>query len=155
MEFILSRFFRVFFGAMVIPLAVLLFAQWPLRDWLQGYSLLANDVAQILFALYMAVAVTTATRSNSHLAIARSRLTTTRPAPRWRLVLNFLCLAPWALLVLWVALPQMWDSVKSLEHFGETFTPGYFLIRVALVLLAALALCDGLLRLVKNLRQAP
>jgi|APCry1669189241_1035207.scaffolds.fasta_scaffold17689_2 TRAP-type C4-dicarboxylate transport system permease small subunit len=155
MEFILSRFFSVFFGAMVIPLAVLLFAQWPLRDWLQDYSLLANDVAQILFALYMAVAVTTATRSNSHLAIAGPQVTSTRPVPRWRLLLNFLCLAPWALLVLWVALPQMWDSVKSLEHFGETLTPGYFIIRVAVVLLAALALCDGLLRLVKNLRQAP
>ena len=151
----MSRVFRVFFGAMVIPLAVLLFAQWPLRDWLQDYSLLANDMAQILFALYMAVAVTTATRSNSHLAIAGSRIASAGPVRKWRLVLNFLCLAPWAVLILWVAVPQMRDSVKSLEHFGETFTPGYFFIRVALVLLAALALCDGVLRLVKNWRQAP
>jgi hypothetical protein len=43
---------------LVIPLALLLFAQWPLRDWLQTYSRQANDIAQIVFAVYGAVAIT-------------------------------------------------------------------------------------------------
>ena len=30
---------------LVLPLALLLCAQWPLRDWLQAYSLQANDTA--------------------------------------------------------------------------------------------------------------
>jgi hypothetical protein len=34
---------------LVIPLALLLFIQWPLREWVQAYSRQANDMGQILF----------------------------------------------------------------------------------------------------------
>jgi hypothetical protein len=37
----------------------------------------------------------------------------------------------------------VWQSVTQLERFGETLTPGYFLIRIALWLLAALVLVQG------------
>lgn len=36
---------------LVLPLALLLFAQWPSRDWVRAHSRTANDVAQIVFAL--------------------------------------------------------------------------------------------------------
>src|SRR5437762_900472 len=43
-----------------LPLALLLFAQWPLRDLVQAYSREANDLGQLLFAAYVAVAVAVA-----------------------------------------------------------------------------------------------
>jgi hypothetical protein len=53
---------------LVLPVSLLLFLQWPLRDLGIGYSREANDLAQTLFALYVAVAITNATRRHSHLA---------------------------------------------------------------------------------------
>jgi TRAP-type C4-dicarboxylate transport system permease small subunit len=54
---------------LALPLALLLFLQWPLREWIQAYSREANDLAQVLFAFYVAVAVTAATRARTHLAV--------------------------------------------------------------------------------------
>src|SRR5437868_2421511 len=47
---------------LVLPVSLLLFLQWPLREWLLAYSREANDLAQVLFALYVSVAITAATR---------------------------------------------------------------------------------------------
>ena len=48
---------------------LLLFLQWPLREWIQAYSREANDLAQVLFAWYVALALTAATRARAHLAV--------------------------------------------------------------------------------------
>ena len=53
---------------LVLPLGLLLFAQWPLREVVQSYSREANDLAQCLFALYVSIAITCATRAHAHLA---------------------------------------------------------------------------------------
>src|SRR5690242_12708063 len=63
-----DRFGYVICIVLVIPLAFLLFAQWPLRDLVQSYSRETNDLAQCLFALYASIAITYATRMRSHLA---------------------------------------------------------------------------------------
>src|SRR5207253_2573805 len=75
----LDRLFRAA-AWLVLPLALLLFAQWPLRDLVQAYSREANDLAQVVFALYMAVAVSAATRANVHLSAGHHapRVTTRR-----------------------------------------------------------------------------
>ena len=54
---------------LALPLITLLFLQWPLRDYIQVYSREANDLGQWLFALYVAAAVTAATRAGTHLAV--------------------------------------------------------------------------------------
>ena len=51
---------------LALPLIVLLFLQWPLRDFFRVYSREANDLGQILFALFVAVSVTAATRAGTH-----------------------------------------------------------------------------------------
>ncbi len=53
---------------LALPLILLLFLQWPLRDIVRGYSREANDLGQIIFALFVAVSVTAATRAGTHLA---------------------------------------------------------------------------------------
>ncbi|MCW5649362.1 MAG: C4-dicarboxylate ABC transporter substrate-binding protein [Ramlibacter sp.] len=127
---------------LVLPLALLLFAQWPLRDGLHAGSREANDLAQILFALYAAVAVTAASRHGAHLAAhgSQGRL---RPA-RWRHWLLVLCVAPWAAFVLFASAHEVGASLMQLEHFPETANPGYFLIKLSVWLLALLALVDAL-----------
>ena len=127
------------FGALVLPLAFLLFAQWPLRDLVQAYSRQTNDVAQILFALYVAVAITAASQSNAHLT-ASHQTESTGNAPPWKRYALLLCIAPWAFLILWTSAAQMWESILNLERFSETGNPGFFVIKLAAWLMALLAL---------------
>ena len=139
-------------GLGVLPLALLLFAQWPLRDWVQAHSRAANDVAQIVFALYAAVAITAASRSKSHLALAKPAQAATTLIASWRTWALLACVAPWAAFLLWTATPPMLESIKTLEIFGEGLTPGYFVLRMALVLLALLVLVDAVCGAVADLR---
>lgn len=133
---------RVLFLAtslLVLPLAALLFAQWPLRDWVGAFSRQANDIAQILFALYMAVAVTAASRAGTHLAAGHP----TAWSPRLRAAVLLACTGPWALFMLWSSTAPALQSLRQLERFGETLTPGFFLLRWAVWLLACLVLLDA------------
>jgi hypothetical protein len=129
-------------STLVLPLTLLLFAQWPLRDVVQAGSRTANDAAQIFFAIYMAIAVTAASASGMHLA-ARHAPDEHHAEHGWRRWAVFACTAPWAVYLMWTSAGMVWQSVTQLERFGETLTPGYFLIRLALWLLAALVLVHG------------
>jgi hypothetical protein len=138
-------------GALVLPLTLLLFAQWPLRDLVQAGSRTANDAAQVIFAIYMAVAVTAASVAGMHLA-AHHAPDEHHVEPRgWRSWAVFACTAPWAVYVLWTSAGSVWQSIMQLERFGETLTPGYFMIRIALWSLAALVLVQG----IASLRRKP
>src|SRR5215831_11499967 len=53
---------------LALPLILLLFLQWPLRDIVRSFSREANDLGQIIFALFVAVSITAATRAGTHLA---------------------------------------------------------------------------------------
>jgi TRAP-type C4-dicarboxylate transport system permease small subunit len=130
-------------GVLVLPLAALLFAQWPLRDLVQAYSRQTNDLAQIIFALYMAVAVTAASRDGAHLAAGHVIHDREGHARRWRAWAVLACVAPWAMFMLWSAGPQLWQSLLQLERFGETLSPGFFLIKLALGLMVVLILADA------------
>ena len=132
---------------LVLPLALLLFAQWPLRELFKAYSREANDLAQIIFALYMAVAVTAASRAGVHLAAGHGETAGTAPhrPRRWRAWTLLGCTAPWAIFVLWTSAPQVWRSAQVLERFGETLNPGYFIIKVAMWLMVLLILVNALL----------
>lgn len=120
----------------VLILAVLLCAQWPLRDGVQAYNRLANDAGQAVFALYMAVALTAASLGSTHLAAH-----TARPLkPIAYLWFYCGCILPWSVYVFWASLKPSWQALRALERFPESFSPGYFLIHLAVTLLAALAL---------------
>src|SRR5215475_5214388 len=85
---------------LVLPVVILLFLQWPLRDLVRAYSREANDLGQWMFALYVAMAVTAATRANMHLAtdvVAGSYSARTR---NWLdRVGTLIGILPWALFV--------------------------------------------------------
>jgi len=135
---------------LVLPLALLLFLQWPLRDLVQAGSREANDLAQILFALYVSVAVNEATRRGTHLAADSFAQ---RWPPRVRIWLlraaHGLVAVPWSAFVLYAAWPAVLASIAQRESFGETLNPGYFLVRAAVALLAALVLLQAIVDAVR------
>jgi TRAP-type mannitol/chloroaromatic compound transport system permease small subunit len=143
-------------SVLVLPVSLLLFLQWPLRDLGIGYSREANDLAQILFALYVAVAITGATRRHSHLAADAVAL---RYPPRLRRLLmriaSVLVLAPWALFIVYTSWPMVVQSVRQLESFPETYNPGYFIIKLAIVLLALLVLLQAILDVIRRAETTP
>jgi len=131
---------------LVLPLALLLFLQWPLREVVQAYSREANDLAQILFALYVSVAITAATRQDAHLAAdTLARRFRNRTRLRLKRLASLFILVPWSAFVLWAAWPIVWQSLRGLEAFPDTYNPGFFVIRVAVALLAIAVLAQGLL----------
>ena len=131
---------------LVLPVSLLLFLQWPLRELVRAYSVEANDLAQWLFALYIGAALTFATRERSHLA-ADALAQRYRPAVRAALAKAgaLVAVAPWSLFVLVAGAPTVWRSVVQLETFPETYSPGYFLIKLSAWLLALLALMQALI----------
>lgn len=132
---------------LAIPLAVLLFLQWPLRDLLHAYSRDANDAAQWIFALYVSVAVSAASSTRTHLCAHALIPIHNRIYIAMRKYLASLCMLLWGGYVLWTFVPTAWRSLMQLEHFSETLNPGYFLIKLAAGLLAALVVTQALLDL--------
>ncbi|HWK85529.1 MAG TPA: TRAP transporter small permease subunit [Caldimonas sp.] len=124
---------------LVLPLAVLLFAQWPLRDAVGAWSRQANDIAQWIFAIYVALALRAATRARQHMAAG---LFVARYAPRWRRRLGrygeAILVLPWALFVLVSGAAPTWRSLAGFEAFPDTYNPLYFVIRISAWLLALL-----------------
>jgi len=132
--------------ALVLPISLLLFLQWPLRDVLQAYSREANDLAQWLFALYVSVAITYATRMSTHLAAnSLARRYSFATQVRLQRLAALFVLLPWSAFVLCTVAPMVWQSVAQLERFPETFNPGYFIVKAAVGLLALLVLAQALL----------
>ena len=131
---------------LVLPVSFLLFAQWPLRDVVHAYAIQANDLAQWMFALYVSVALTFATRERSHLAADAFAHRYSLETRSWiARIGGFLCIAPWSLFILEVSTPAVWQSIHGLEEFPETYDPGYFIIKAATWLLALLALVQAVL----------
>jgi len=133
---------------LALPIVAALFLQWPLRDFVGAYSREVNDLGQWMFALYVAAAITAATRAGTHLA--SDTLARNYP-PRWRARIArmgiLVGLLPWAIFVLVTSRNIVLSSVLSLEQFPDTYHPGYYLIKVALWLLALLVLIQGLIDL--------
>lgn len=135
---------------LALPLVVLLFLQWPLRELFRGFSREANDLGQVVFALFVAVSVTAATRAGTHLAVdllarhyARS---TRRRLARFGAALGLL---PWAIFILVASRTAVVSSVRGLESFQDSGNPGYFLIKIALWVMAAVVLGQALLDLLR------
>jgi len=139
---------------LVLPLVVLLFLQWPLREVFGGYSRGANDLGQWIFALYVAISVTAATRERTHLA---ADALAQRYSERRRIQLArlgaVLGLAPWSLFVLFSSKSIVMSSIAGLETFPDTYNPGYFIIKAAVWVLALLMLAQAVVEVFRPARR--
>jgi TRAP-type C4-dicarboxylate transport system permease small subunit len=132
-------------GWLALPVVVLLFLQWPLREVFRVYSREANDLGQWIFAIYVAASVTCATRAGTHLgtdAVARFYSGGIRRA---LVRVGAALLLPWALFVILGSKDIVLNSIRGLEAFSDTNNPGYFLIKTAVWMLAGLMLAQAAL----------
>jgi len=138
---------------LALPLVTLLFLQWPLRDLVRSYSREANDLGQVAFAFFVALSVTAATRAGTHLA---ADLLARRYQARTRRRLNqigaAIGLLPWALFVLVAGKGTVISSVRDLEAFQDSGNGGYFLIKIALWVMAAAILGQSLVDIFRPLK---
>jgi TRAP-type mannitol/chloroaromatic compound transport system permease small subunit len=129
---------------LALPLVVLLFLQWPLRDLIHVYSREANDLGQIIFALFVAVSVTAATRAGAHLAAdTLAQRYSARTRHRLKQLGAALGILPWALFVLFASKGIVVSSVLGLEAFQDTNNFGYFIIKAALWLMAVVIIAQA------------
>jgi TRAP-type mannitol/chloroaromatic compound transport system permease small subunit len=137
---------------LALPLIVLLFLQWPLRDFLRSYSREANDLGQVAFALFVAVSVTAATRAGTHLAAdVLAQRYSARVRQRLNQVGSALGLLPWALFVLIAGKTTVVSSIHDLESFQDSGNPGYFLVKLALWAMAVLILGQSIVDIFRPL----
>jgi TRAP-type mannitol/chloroaromatic compound transport system permease small subunit len=138
---------------LVLPLSLLLFLQWPLRDLVHAYSREANDVAQWLFALYVSCAITYATRARSHLsADAYARRYAAAGRARLERFASLCILIPWAAFILYAGSGMVGRSILQLESFPDSYNPGYFIVKTAAVLLALLVLLQAIVDVVRPMQ---
>ncbi|MGA2566731.1 MAG: TRAP transporter small permease subunit [Pseudolabrys sp.] len=121
---------------LALPLILLLFLQWPLRDIVRAYSREANNLGQIIFALFVAVSVTAATRAGTHLAADTLAQRYSARTRRWiKRIGTAVSVLPWALFVV--------PSVLERESFADTDNPGYFIIKAALWIMAIVVVAQS------------
>ena len=131
---------------LTLPVVAALFAQWPSRDLLRCCSREWNDAGQWLFALYVAVAVTAATRAGAHLAAGHRRSAETGGGRALAVALALLATG-FGLALALLAAPAALISLAQVERFPDTGNPFYFMIRVSAFLMAALIFLQGLVDL--------
>lgn len=134
---------------LALPLVLLLFLQWPLREIVRAYSREANDLGQIIFALYVAVSVTAATRAGTHLAAdTLAHRYSARVRRRLTQIGAAFGLLPWAVFVIFAGNSIIVSSVQLVERFPETYNPGYFIIKTALWLMSGLVAAQAVIDIV-------
>ena len=137
---------------LALPLITLLFLQWPLRDLFRGYSREANDLGQVIFALFVAVSVTAATRAGTHLAadlIAQRYAAGTRQRlARFGTVLGLL---PWALFILFASKVTVISSIGSLEAFQDSGNAGYFVVKFSLWVMSIVIVVQSIIEIFRPL----
>jgi TRAP-type mannitol/chloroaromatic compound transport system permease small subunit len=118
-----------------------LFAQWPLREWLGGGHILANDFGQIAHAAVFSLGIAYAMRWDGHV---RLDLFYQRLTQRGKAIIDLtgsaLIVVPWAGMVMWYSVPTALRSVAGFEQFPETWTPGYWVFKALLVAFTSLLL---------------
>jgi TRAP-type C4-dicarboxylate transport system permease small subunit len=131
---------------LVLPVSALLFLQWPLREFVRQFSREANDLGQILFALYVAASVAAATRAGTHLTASNAAHRFSPWAQRAiRFVSNVFAVIPWLAFIAWSGTPMILSAVGNFERFQDSLNPGYFIVKLALWLLAATLLLASVL----------
>jgi len=122
-----------------LGVVALLFVQLPLRDIVHGGNNTANDFGQVIFAAFFMLGIPFAMRHDGHVRvdIFYQRLTA-RQRAAIDLAGTVLFLLPWLALVGWYSLPIVLNSLFEMEKFAETYTPGYFILKLQLFFFVAL-----------------
>ena len=123
---------------LVLAVVFFLFLQNPLREYLGRGQFFANDMGQLAHAAVFMIGVAYAWRWDRQV---RVDLLYRRMGPRARAVVNLLgtvfLFLPWLALVAWDAVPSVISSVRLVERFPESNSPGYFVMKSLLLVFVA------------------
>jgi len=133
-------------AAWLVPVVIaLLFGQLPLREWVGGGHILANDFGQIAHAAVFMFGLSYALRWDRHI---RMDVFYRRWSPRRQALVNLVgCVffvVPWCGVMIVFGWSIMVRAVEALERFPETWSAGYFLFKVILILAMALVALQAL-----------
>ena len=123
---------------LVLAVVFLLFVQNPLREFVGRGQFFANDMGQLAHAAVFMIGCAYAWRWDRQV---RMDLVYRGMGPRKKAVVNLLgtvfLLLPWLVFVTLDAVPAVIDSVKNLEGFPESGSPGFFVMKSLLIAFAA------------------
>lgn len=126
---------------LVLFVILALFGQWPLRELVGGGHLLANDFGQIAHAAVFSIGIAYALRWDGHVRLDMFYQRMSAKGRAWvDLVGTLAIVLPWAGIVLWFSWQTTLRSVAALEQFPETWSPGYWLFKILLIVFASLLL---------------
>ena len=142
------------FSWLVVFVVIALFAQWPLRELAGSGHILANDFGQIAHAAVFTIGVAYALRWDGHvrLDVFYHRLSLRRKA-LVDLVGTAAFVVPWAVMIVWFSWATALRSIAVFEKFSDTWSPGYWLFKVLLLVFAALLLLQALGHIARDIAQ--
>jgi TRAP-type mannitol/chloroaromatic compound transport system permease small subunit len=133
-----------------LPVILLLFLQLPLRDIVHGGNNTDNDFGQIIFANFVMLGIPFAMRHDAHV---RVDVFHQHFGARWRAIIELagtaLFTLPWLALLGWYALPIVLNSLRQTEKFAETYTPGYFILKLGLLFFVVLVGFQALANIIR------
>jgi TRAP-type mannitol/chloroaromatic compound transport system permease small subunit len=134
-----------------LPLIVLLFLQLPLREIVHAGNNTDNDFGQVIFAAFFMLGIPFAMRHDAHVRVdIFYRRLTTRQRAAIDLVGTVLFLLPWLALVGWYAMPIVLNSLFEMEKFAETYTRGYFVLKLQLFFFVALVGLQAIANIIRT-----
>ncbi len=142
----------VFLALPIFLLIVFLWAQWPMRVFANGNPRLINDMGQIAFAYFWVMAFAIACLSQSHLQISNNAAPTKKGRRAWT---GFVLSLPWAIFLVYSAWPLLINSWHENEKFPDSYSPGFYLIKLALILLPVGWTLSNILSINKAYRVKP
>lgn len=130
---------------LVLFVVAALFGQLPLREWVGAGHILANDYGQIAHAAVFMIGVAYAMRWDGHV---RLDVFYQRMSRRARLLVDLagtvFFVVPWIGIVLWFSWATTVRSVAVFEKFPETWSPGYWLFKILLLVFGVLVSLQAL-----------
>ncbi len=133
-----------------LPIILLLFLQLPLRDIVHGGNNTDNDFGQIIFANFLMVGIPFTMRYDAHVRVDILHQYFSR---RWRAIVELagtaLFTLPWLALLGRYALPIVLNSLRETEKFAETYTPGYFILKLGLFLFVVLVALQAVANIIR------
>lgn len=142
----------VFLTLPIVLLVVFLWVQWPMRVFASGNPRLINDMGQIAFAYFWVMAFAIACLSQSHLQISNNAAPTKKGRRAWT---GFVLSLPWAIFLVYTAWPLLINSWHENEKFPDSYSPGFYLIKLALILLPVGWILSNILSINKAYRVKP
>lgn len=139
---------------LVLAVIIALFGQLPLREWVGAGHILANDYGQIAHAAVFMIGVAYAMRWDGHV---RLDVFYQRMSRRARLLVDLggtlFFVAPWIGMVLWFSWATTVRSVAVFEKFPESWSPGYWLFKVLLIVFGVLVSLQALGHIARDLAE--